>query len=114
MVGAVPHGELAARRGRGPAEARHAGSGGRAHRSGHARKPRRAQRGAAAHLGSRLRMNAVHRARLAEDFVRRLAAAIRGAQLYAIGHPIVVRNVTALLEALAVMHAWSPSLAIGM
>jgi putative nucleotidyltransferase with HDIG domain len=59
-------------------------------------------------------MNTVQRARLAEDVVRRLAAAIRGAQLYAIGHPIVVRNVTALLEALAMMHAWSPSLAIGI
>jgi putative nucleotidyltransferase with HDIG domain len=59
-------------------------------------------------------MNTVHRARLADDVVRRLAAAIRGAQLYAIGHPIVVRNVTTLLEALAVIHAWSPSLAIGI
>jgi len=59
-------------------------------------------------------MNAVHRARLADDLVRRLAASIRGAQLYAVGHPIVVRNVTALHEALAVIHAWSPSLAIGI
>src|SRR4029079_19723878 len=57
---------------------------------------------------------AVHRARLADDLVRRLAASIRGAQLYAVGHPIVVRNVTALHEALAVIHAWSPSLAIGI
>ena len=59
-------------------------------------------------------MNTIHRARLADDVVRRLAAAIRGAQLYAIGHPIVVRNVSALLEALAVMHAWTPSIAIGI
>jgi len=59
-------------------------------------------------------VNAVHRARLADDLVRRLAAAIRGTQLYAVGHPIVVRNIAALLEALAVIHAWSPSLAIGI
>ena len=59
-------------------------------------------------------MNAVHRARLADDLVRRLAASIRGSQLYSVGHPIVVRNIAALLEALAVMHAWSPSLAIGI
>jgi len=59
-------------------------------------------------------VNAVHRARLADDLVRRLAASIRGSQLYSVGHPIVVRNIAALLEALAVMHAWSPSLAIGI
>jgi putative nucleotidyltransferase with HDIG domain len=59
-------------------------------------------------------MNAVHRARVADDLVRRLAASIRGAQLYAVGHPIAVRNVTSLHEALAVIHAWSPSLAIGI
>jgi putative nucleotidyltransferase with HDIG domain len=59
-------------------------------------------------------VNAVHRARLADDLVRRLAAAIRGAQLYAVGHPIVVRNIAALHEALTILHAWSPSLAIGI
>ena len=59
-------------------------------------------------------MNAVNRAKLADDLVRRLAASIRGAQLYALGHPIVVRNVTSLVEALAVVHAWTPSLAIGI
>jgi putative nucleotidyltransferase with HDIG domain len=59
-------------------------------------------------------MNAVHRARVADDLVRRLAASIRGAQLYAVGHPIAVRNVTSLHEALSVIHAWSPSLAIGI
>src|SRR5882672_8286152 len=59
-------------------------------------------------------MNAVNRAKLADDLVRRLAASIRGAQLYALGHPIVVRNVTSLVEALAVVHAWTPTLAIGI
>ena len=59
-------------------------------------------------------MNAVQRARLADDLVRRLAASIRSAQLYSSGHPIVVRSVTALTESLAVAHAATPSLAIGI
>ena len=59
-------------------------------------------------------MNAVQRARVADDLVRRLAAAIRSAQLYSTGHPIVVRSVTALTDSLAVAHATTPSLAIGI
>ena len=59
-------------------------------------------------------MSAVQRARLADDLVRRLAAAIRGAQLYSAGHPIVVRSVSALIESLEMLHASSPSLAIGI
>jgi hypothetical protein len=59
-------------------------------------------------------MNTVQRARLADDLVRRLAAAIRGAQLYAPGHPIVVRNITAFTEALSLLHTTSTSLAIGI
>jgi putative nucleotidyltransferase with HDIG domain len=59
-------------------------------------------------------VNAAQRARLADDLVRRLAAAIRSAQLYATGHPIVVRSVTNLAESLAIAHATAPSLAIGI
>jgi len=59
-------------------------------------------------------VNAVQRARLADDLVRRLAASIRSAQLYSSGHPIVVRSITALAESLAVAHAATPSLAIGI
>ncbi len=59
-------------------------------------------------------MNSVQRARLADDLVRRLAAAIRGAQLYAAGHPLVVRNVTALAETLALIHVSGASIAIGI
>ena len=46
--------------------------------------------------------------------VRRLAAAIRGAQLYAPGHPLVTRSVTALVETLAIAHQSTPSVAIGI
>src|SRR5262249_52365027 len=59
-------------------------------------------------------VNAAQRARLADDLVRRLAAAIRSAQLYSTGHPIVVRTVTTLTESLAVAHAAAPTLAIGI
>jgi len=59
-------------------------------------------------------VNAAQRARLADDLVRRLAAAIRSAQLYSRGHPIAVRSITALIESLAVAHATAPSLAIGI
>ena len=59
-------------------------------------------------------MSGMPRAKLADELVRRLAAALRGAQLYAPGHPLVVRNVTALLDSLQMAHAASPSLAIGI
>ncbi len=43
-------------------------------------------------------MNAANRGKLAEEIARRLAAALRGAQLYAADHPIVKRNAAALVE----------------
>jgi putative nucleotidyltransferase with HDIG domain len=59
-------------------------------------------------------MSATQRARLADELVRRLAAALRGAQLYAPGHPLVVRNITALHDTLQMVHAVAPSIAIGI
>jgi len=59
-------------------------------------------------------VNATERARLADDLLRRLAAAIRGAQLYAPGHPLVTRSVTSLLETLATAHQYTPSVTIGI
>ena len=59
-------------------------------------------------------MNATERARLADDLLRRLAAAIRGAQLYAPGHPLVTRSITSLLETLATAHQHMPSVTIGI
>jgi putative nucleotidyltransferase with HDIG domain len=53
-------------------------------------------------------------ARQAEDLVRKLAAALRGAQLYAATHPLVMRSVGALHETLTLVHASSSSLAIGI
>jgi len=43
-------------------------------------------------------MSPPHRSKIGEELARRLAAALRGAQLYAPDHPIVKRNVGALAE----------------
>jgi putative nucleotidyltransferase with HDIG domain len=59
-------------------------------------------------------VNALDRARLAEEVLRRLAGAIRSTQLYAPGHPIVARGVTALTDALTMALAATPSIAIGV
>jgi putative nucleotidyltransferase with HDIG domain len=54
------------------------------------------------------------RTRAGDDLVRRLAAALRGAQLYAPGHPLVRRSISALVDALTVIHALIPAIAIGI
>ena len=59
-------------------------------------------------------MNAAQRAKAAEELARRLAAALRGAQLYASTHPLVTRNVAALLDTITVAHATVPSVTIGI
>jgi putative nucleotidyltransferase with HDIG domain len=59
-------------------------------------------------------MSSMQRAKLADDLVRRLAAALRGVQLYAPDHPLVARSVAALAETLALVHSTSPSIAIGI
>lgn len=57
---------------------------------------------------------AQQRARAGEDLARRLAAALRGAQLYSATHPLVTRNVAALVEAITAAHATSTTLTIGI
>jgi len=59
-------------------------------------------------------MTGADRAALAEEIVRRTAAALRAAQLYAAGHPLVARSVTALSETLAVSLANTASVTIGI
>ena len=59
-------------------------------------------------------MSTTTRARIAEELVRRLAAALRGAQLYAPDHPIVKRNVAALAETITVALAAHTTLTIGI
>ena len=59
-------------------------------------------------------MNPVERTRNHEDLVRKLAAAVRGAQLYAPTHPIVTRSTASLADSLVLIHAATPSIAIGI
>jgi putative nucleotidyltransferase with HDIG domain len=54
------------------------------------------------------------RTKIAEEIARRLAAALRGAQLYSPDHPLVTRNVRALADAINVALAANPSLTIGI
>jgi putative nucleotidyltransferase with HDIG domain len=54
------------------------------------------------------------RLRFAEDAVRRFAAAVRSAQLYAPGHPLVRKSLDALAEGVAQLVADQPSVAIGL
>jgi putative nucleotidyltransferase with HDIG domain len=59
-------------------------------------------------------VNVQQRARLAEELSRRLAAAIRGINLYSPGHPLVRRNVITLLDTLASLHEALASVAVGV
>jgi putative nucleotidyltransferase with HDIG domain len=58
-------------------------------------------------------MTAAERTRTHEELVRKIAAAVRAAQLYAPTHPILQRSLTALAEALAGLLATTPSITIG-
>jgi putative nucleotidyltransferase with HDIG domain len=59
-------------------------------------------------------MDVARRARLSEELVRRLGAAVRSAQLYAPGHPIVQRSLNALGETVVQILATESSIAIGL
>ncbi len=50
----------------------------------------------------------------ADEVLRRLAAALRAAQLYSAGHPIIVRNLEAWSAAIQEMHALQPSIPIAL
>jgi len=59
-------------------------------------------------------MEPARQLRVAEDFVRRFAAAIRGAQLYSPNHPLVTRALAALAESTSQLLADQASVAIGI
>src|SRR5688572_17024470 len=54
------------------------------------------------------------RLRAADDFMKRLAAALRGAQLYAPSHPLVQRALDNLNESLTQLLTDQPSIAVGV
>jgi putative nucleotidyltransferase with HDIG domain len=51
---------------------------------------------------------------LYEDLLRRIAAGVRAAQLYAPDHPLVARNMTALVATLASLHQQQPAVTVGI
>jgi putative nucleotidyltransferase with HDIG domain len=51
---------------------------------------------------------------LFEEFLRRLAAAIRSAQLYSARHPIIARNIGALTEVVTTLHTSHPAITVGI
>jgi putative nucleotidyltransferase with HDIG domain len=59
-------------------------------------------------------MDAERHVRVADDFIRRLAAAIRGAQLYSPGHPLVLRSLAAFGETCAQLLADQTTLTMGI
>jgi putative nucleotidyltransferase with HDIG domain len=54
------------------------------------------------------------RLQLADELLRRLAAALRSGQLYSRGHPIIARNLEALSAAVQLMHGLGPTVVIGL
>jgi putative nucleotidyltransferase with HDIG domain len=54
------------------------------------------------------------RLQLADELLRRLAAALRSSQLYSKGHPIIGRNLESLSTAIQLLHALGPTITIGI
>ena len=87
---------------------------GREHGGRAVRKIARAQVAQVPETGEEHDMSVPQRSRLADELSRRLAAAIRGAQLYAPGHPLVTRSARALIDTLTLVHQSTASVAIGI
>src|SRR6185437_15833318 len=54
------------------------------------------------------------RFQLADELLRRFAAALRSAQLYSKGHPIIARNLESLSAAAQLLHTLEPSIVVGI
>ena len=54
------------------------------------------------------------RSQLADDFLRRFASALRSAQLYSPGHPIIARNIGALATGVELIHGSQPTITMGI
>ncbi len=54
------------------------------------------------------------RFQLADELLRRFAAALRSAQLYSSGHPIIGRNLESLSAAVQLLHGLQPTTVIGL
>jgi putative nucleotidyltransferase with HDIG domain len=54
------------------------------------------------------------RMQLADELLRRFAAALRSSQLYSKGHPIITRNLETLSGAFQLLHSLQPAIVIGL
>jgi putative nucleotidyltransferase with HDIG domain len=57
---------------------------------------------------------AAPRVRMAEELLRAFSATMRSQQLYSKGHPIILRNISALSTAIQLLHAMESSIVIGL
>jgi putative nucleotidyltransferase with HDIG domain len=57
---------------------------------------------------------AAPRMQMAEELLRSFSATMRSQQLYSKGHPIILRNISALSTAIQLLHAMEPSTVIGL
>jgi len=54
------------------------------------------------------------RLQMAEELLRAFSATMRSMQLYSKGHPIIMRNISALSTAIQLLHTMEPAIVIGM
>src|SRR5215471_1645079 len=59
-------------------------------------------------------MTVTPRFQLADELLRRFAAAMRSSQLYSQGHPIIIRNLTSLSGAMQLLHGLERTIVIGI
>jgi len=59
-------------------------------------------------------MTAAPRGQVADELLRRFAAALRATQLYSKGHPLITRNIEALMAAVQQLHTLQPSTILGI
>jgi len=57
---------------------------------------------------------AAPRLQMAEELLRAFSATMRSMQLYSKGHPIIMRNISALSTAIQLLHTMEPAIVIGM
>jgi len=59
-------------------------------------------------------VTSLSRAAVADELLRRFAAALRASQLYSKGHPLITKNLAALVSAVESLHGQEPSTVIGI
>src|SRR6266566_2803223 len=57
---------------------------------------------------------AAPRLQMAEELLRSFSATLRSLQLYSKGHPIIMRNISALSTAIQLLHSMEPAIVIGL